>query len=377
MPISSTLPIHGRSQMSETMQAITFHGPGKIQVSNVPRPTIEDPRDAILKVQYSALCGSELHAYRGHEAVSSLGFTNGHEFTGTVVEMGSECDLQVGDEVVSPFTTSCGECWFCVRGYSARCEHSLLFGCPKLNGGQAEFVRVPHASSTLLKTSGLKMKDPKTLLFLGDIFPTGYYCIKNALKDISKEENVQVAVFGCGPVGLCCIIAALHLLKQYGKESKLYAVDSVPSRLKSAEKLGAIPIELGLDKPELVVTELQRVSGGRGMDAVCEVVGHPSALRLSFDSLRNFGVLSSVGVHNDPLPFTGEDCFSKNITCHFGRCPVRSILPEAIEIMKAEEDSFDGFVDCVVGIDQAVQAYEAFDKREVNKVVFDFTKTAA
>lgn len=356
------------------MRAVTFHGVGDVRVSEVPKPKIQHPKDAILKVQYSALCGSELHSYRGHEQVSSFGFINGHEFTGTVVEVGSECDLQPGEAVVSPFTTSCGECWFCTRGYSARCEHSLLFGSPKLDGGQAEYVRVPYASSTLLKTDGLQMKDQKTLLFLGDIFPTGFYSIKNALSGFKKSEDVHIAVFGCGPVGLCCLIAAQHMLKQYGPNSKLYAVDSVKSRLEAAERIGATQIQLDLADTSSVVEALRKATNGRGVDAVCEVVGHPSALRTGFDSLRNFGVLSSVGVHNDPLPFTGEDCFSKNITCHFGRCPVRSILPEAIEIMQAQEHLFDGFVDCIVGIEQAVDAYKKFDNREVNKVVFDLTK---
>lgn len=359
------------------MKAITFHGPGNIQVSDVEIPKILHPKDAILKVQYSALCGSELHAYRGHEPTASLGYINGHEFTGHVVEVGAECTIQLGDTVVSPFTTSCGSCWFCERGYSARCEHSQLFGSPGLNGGQAEYVRVPYASTTLLKTDDIQLKDPKTLLFLGDIFPTGYFCIKNALKGFEMKEIIQIAVIGCGPVGLCCIIAALHLLKQYGHGSKLYAVDSVPSRLEAAKKLGAQVVQLDLSQPELVVAELRRLGDGRGMDAVCEVVGHPSALKLSFDSLRNFGRLSSVGVHNDPLPFTGEDCFLKNITCQFGRCPVRSILPEALEVMKAQEDLFEGFIDCVVNIDQAVWAYKEFDERRVNKVVFDLNMNPA
>lgn len=357
------------------MKAITFHGPSNIQVSKRPIPQIQHPKDAILKVQYSALCGSELHAYRGHEATSSVGHINGHEFTGHVVTLGSDCPLQIGDAVVAPFTTSCGECWFCERGYSARCEHSQLFGSPGLDGGQAEYVRVPYAATTLLKTEGLVLKDPKTLLFLGDIFPTGYFCIKNALKGFKKSQVLQIAVFGCGPVGLCCIIAAQHLLKQYGTGSTLYAVDSVASRLEAAQKLGAVPLQLDLEHPELVVQKLKDLSKGRGVDAVCEVVGHPSALRLSFESLRPFGTMSSVGVHNDPLPFTGEDCFSKNITCQFGRCPVRSILPEALEIMKAQEHLFEGFIDCVVDIDQAVWAYKEFDERRVNKVVFDFAKS--
>lgn len=360
------------------MNAITFHGPGKVQVSKMPIPTILHPKDAILKVRYSALCGSELHAYRGHESTSSVGFINGHEFTGTIHQLGPECkQLNLGDLVVSPFTTSCGTCWFCERGYSARCQHSLLFGSPGLDGGQAQYVRVPYADTTLLKLDDdtIKLRDEKTCLFLGDIFPTGYFCIKNALKQVKLGEDVQVAVFGCGPVGLCCIIAASHLLtEQYGAKSTLFAIDSVSSRLQAAKKLGAVTITLDPENPDSVVQELKRASDGRGMDAVCEVVGHPAALRSAFDSLRPFGVLSSVGVHNDPLPFTGEECFSKNVICQFGRCPVRSILPEAIEVMKAQEEKFEGFVDCVVGVEKAVWAYKEFDERRVNKVVFDFTK---
>lgn len=357
-----------------SMRAITFHGPGEIRVSDRQRPVIKHPEDAIVRVRHAAVCGSDLHAYRGHESVGAeLGFTMGHEFTGTVVAVGGGCALGVGTRVVSPFTTSCGACWFCLRGYSARCEHSLLFGSAALDGGQAEFVRVPFATATLLPTAGLGMKDDRTLLFLGDIFPTGYYCVKNALAGLATTESVHLAVFGCGPVGLCTVIAAGHLLASYAPGSTLYAVDSVPSRLEAAAKIGAVPVALDPTHPERVVEVLRTRTGGRGVDAVCEVVGHPSALRCSFDSLRPFGVLSSVGVHNDPLPFSGDECFTKNVQCHFGRCPVRSILPEAIRIMQAEEDKFDGFVDCVVDIEQAAWAYKQFDERKVNKVVFDFT----
>ncbi|BFZ55730.1 hypothetical protein PYCC9005_002771 [Savitreella phatthalungensis] len=357
------------------MRAIVFKNIGHIAVEERPRPEIRAPTDAIIKVQYAALCGSELHSYRGVEKVASTGFIMGHEFLGTVEQIGSAVtDLKIGEQVVSPFTTSCGICWFCQRGYSARCQHGSLFGSPSLDGGQAEFVRVPYAGTTLLRLRDAPhIADKRTLLFLGDIFPTGMYCVKNALQNLRKQDDVTLAIFGCGPVGLCAIIAAKHYLRQFGQGSRIYAIDSVASRLMKASSLGAHPLELNMAQPAEVVQRLKEGTQGRGVDAACEVVGHESALRLAFDSVRPFGILSSVGVHNAPLPYSGEDCFSKNITMIYGRCPVRSILPEAIEIMADHQKDFEGFVDRVLPIDKAVDGYEEFDKRKVQKVVFDLS----
>lgn len=218
----------------------------------------------------------------------------GHEFVGTVTEAGSAVtSVQVGDKIVSPFTVSCSECFYCKNGMSSRCTECLLFGCPKLDGGQAEFVRIPHADGTVVKAPA--HVDNKALVLMADIFPTGYFGARNAFQLLSpnvSSADAVVVIVGCGPVGLCAIVAALE-----HKPKHLFAVDSVPSRLELAKSLGAEPLNFLEDKAGML-QRVQAVTEGRGADAVIEVVGLSPALRTAFDLIRPFGVISSIGVHN-------------------------------------------------------------------------------
>ncbi|ORY82041.1 chaperonin 10-like protein [Protomyces lactucae-debilis] len=371
------------------MKAVVFNGAYDLAVVERPAPRLLHDEDMIVQVLYAGVCGSDLHAYRGVEKVSSTGFICGHEFVGVVSELGSAVDagrFPIGSKVVVPFTTSCGRCFFCIRGKSARCSDGLLFGSPKLDGGQAEYVRVPLANGTCVSLDSFegeqKLGDLKILLFLGDIWTTALYCAKNALKDALESfathdlasEKLTIAVLGLGPVGLCTLIALEYLLKKHKlyNQSRVYAIDSVQDRLDHVKEIGAFPLKLDPADPQEVIS-LLNLENERGVDAVCEVVGHESALRLGFDILRPFGTLSSVGVHNAPLPFTGEACFSKNLVFYAGRCPVRSLMDEAIPALIEMQNRFAGFVDCVINIEDAVEAYEKFNLRRVQKVVIDFT----
>jgi threonine dehydrogenase-like Zn-dependent dehydrogenase len=243
----------------------------------------------------------------------------GHEFTGTVSEVGPAVkNFQPGDAIVSPFTVSCGECFYCRRGFSSRCAKSLLFGCALLDGGQAQYVRIPLADSTAVKAP--PAIDSVKLCLMADIFPTGYFAADNALGKIDPElarESV-VVLFGCGPVGLCALVAALE-----HKPRALLAVDGVPSRLETAKKLGAEPWNYQTQREELF-QRVKELTEGRGADVVIEVVGHSSALDLGFQLLRPWGTISSVGVHNGEIPWNGNQAYGKNLTIKMGRCPVRS-----------------------------------------------------
>ena len=217
----------------------------------------------------------------------------GHEFTGRITEVGKGVkSLKEGDLVVSPFTTSCGECFYCKHGFSSRCEKSLLFGCPKLDGGQAEYVRIPTAEGTVMKApEGL---EKEALVLMADIFPTGMFAAKNAFKELSKEEAQEstVVLLGLGPVGLCALVNALDY-----KPKHLLAVDSVDSRLKQAKDLGAETWNFMNDR-EGLEKRVKELTNGRGADVVIEVVGLSPALKLGYDLLRPWGIISSVGVHN-------------------------------------------------------------------------------
>jgi len=351
-----------------TMRAVVFRGPYKVAVEERAVPTIREPGDMIVRVRYSALCGSELHVFRGHQA-SGTGFVMGHEFTGTVEEVGDGVKgFKKGDSVVAPFTASCSECFYCKNGYSSRCEKSVLFGCPALDGAQAEFVRIPLADGTAMKAPG--GIDDKVLVLMADIFPTGYFAASNAFKDMTKEQIVEatVVVIGCGPVGLCAVINA----KDY-KTKNLLAVDSVPSRLDLAKSLGAEPWNFQTDR-EGLDKRVKELTNGRGADVVIEVVGLSPALKMGFELVRPWGVISSVGVHNAEIPWSGSEAYGKNLRIQMGRCPVRSIFPQALDMLRKKQHLLGFMADKIMPLSDAVEGYELFDKMKVQKVVFEAQK---
>jgi threonine dehydrogenase-like Zn-dependent dehydrogenase len=229
----------------------------------------------------------------------------GHEFTGHVHETGSSVTtVQPGDKIVSPFTVSCGDCFYCTHGFSSRCSKCLLFGCPALDGAQAEFVRVPLADSTVMKVEGIR---DEALVLMADIFPTGYFAAHNAFKEMSDEEirGATVVLIGCGPVALCSLVNIVDY-----KPKHILAVDSVESRLDLAKSLGAEPWNFQKDRQGLD-NRVKELTDGRGADVVIEIVGLSPALRMGFELLRPWGVLSSAGVHNGEIPWTGNEvCFS-------------------------------------------------------------------
>lgn len=381
------------------MNAVVFLGPHKVALDTRPIPTLQDPTDAILKVEYTALCGSELHVYRGHQK-SQTGFIMGHEFTGTVHSVGSSVtDFKPGDRVICPFTVSCGNnCFYCRHGQSSRCEKSLLFGSKPLDGGQAEYVRIPLADSTLVKqplhlikqkfpnlSDEQLKKESQKFVLMADIFPTGYFAAKTALQGFSNTSQSEIdtlskvdgppviVVIGCGPVGLCGVISVVRLAP---KGSLIYAIDTVPDRLKEAKKLGAIPILLDTDpnaqdKKTDPVSIIKKATNGRGADAVMEIVGHADALRLSFDLVRPWGRIASVGVHNEDIPITGNEAYNKNVNLNFGRCPVRSIFEEALPIFVESLNKLDILTGHIMKLEDAVEAYKMFDQRKVQKIVFE------
>ncbi|RDL32652.1 GroES-like protein [Venustampulla echinocandica] len=349
----------------DTMKAVVFHGTLDVRIEDRPIPKIVDPTDVIVKVKYSALCGSELHVFRGHQP-SKTGFIMGHETIGHVVEIGSSVKThKKGDLLVLPFTVSCGECFYCKSGFSSRCEKCLLFGCPMLEGGQAEYMRVPLADATAVKApEGI---DEKKLVLMADIFPTGYFAAANAFRgsdDATIKQSVVVLI-GCGPVGLCALINALEY-----KPKAVIAVDRVESRLALAKKLGAEPFNDQTNRQGLEA-RVKELTEGRGADIIIEGVGHADALRTGFDLLRPWGTISSFGVHNEEIPWTANQAYGKNLRIQMGRCPVRSIFPQALEMLKKHQDKLDFMMDKIMPMSQAIEGYDIFNKMQVQKVIFE------
>ncbi|KAK1464386.1 alcohol dehydrogenase GroES-like domain-containing protein [Colletotrichum cuscutae] len=337
------------------MRAVVFNGPRSVSVEQRPIPTgslahLSAPR--------------ELHVFRGHQP-SETGFIMGHEFTGTVIEKGAAVtSLNIGDRVVSPFTSSCMNCFYCKNGYTSRCARSKLFGCGALDGGQAEYVRIPDADGTAMKAP-TTISD-NALVLMADIFPTGFFGAKSGFNLLKEEErsNATAVVIGCGPVGLCAVISALEYRPKH-----LFAIDSVDSRLELARGLGAEPLNFKTDRAGME-KRIKEVTDGRGADVVIEVVGLSPALRTAFDIIRPFGVIASIGVHNGEIPWTGTEAYGKNLRLQMGRCPVRAIFPEALALLEKKQDKLGFMFDRIMPLSEAVEGYALFDQMKVQKVIF-------
>lgn len=338
-----------------TMHALTFGGKEIINYSTVPDPKLLHPTDAIVRITMAGICGSDLHVYHERETGLDPGTVMGHEFTGIVEEVGSDIKkYKRGSKVLSPFTTSCGECFYCRIGLTCRCEKGNLFGWVEqghgLQGAQSNYIRVPMADSTLLPL-GNDLNEKKGLL-LGDVFSTGYFCADNA----EIKPNGVYAIIGCGPVGLMTILAAKYL-----GAGKLFAVDVIPERLAVAEKFGAIPLDASILN---VKEEILSLTHGRGADAIMEVVGNENAVKLAMDILRPGGIISSVGVHSaKTFSFSPIQAYDKNLTYKSGRCPARYYAEKLVREEIAQRLPIEDIITHQFSLKDGANAYEVFDKK--------------
>jgi threonine dehydrogenase-like Zn-dependent dehydrogenase len=354
------------------MRAITWHGTADMRCENVPDPKIQHPRDAIIKVTSCAICGSDLHIYGGLIPSMEKGDVMGHETMGEVVEVGSGIkSLRAGDRVVIPFTISCGECYFCQKGFFSACERSNpnhamaeklwghspagLFGYSHMlggyAGGQAEYLRVPYADVGAFKVPSTLSDDQ--VLFLSDIFPTGYMAADFC--NIAPDDTI--AIWGCGPVGQMAIRSARMLGAEH-----VIAIDTVPERLALAREGGAVTIDF---MDEDVYDRIQEMTKGRGADACIDAVGtepatnssfyaavdrikvatfmgtdRPHVLRQAIHCCRNFGTVSIVGVYGgflDKIPI--GSAVNRGLTFRMAQTPVQHYLPLLLE--KIQSGKFD------------------------------------
>jgi 2-desacetyl-2-hydroxyethyl bacteriochlorophyllide A dehydrogenase len=342
------------------MKAVCFQAVESVEALSIPEPVIRDERDAIVKVSLAGLCGSDLHPFFGRETGIDRGTVMGHELVGEIVEIGSDAtgndadSLKVGDRVFAPFSTSCGSCFYCKTGLTSRCVVGQLFGWVEqgsgLEGCQSEFVRIPFADASLMRApEGLT---DEAALLLGDNFSTGYYCAEMA----EVQSGGVYAVVGCGTVGQLCILSAISM----GAE-KVFALDLVESRRQQAEALGAVALDVTESSIEQVLSE----TGGRGVDAVMELVGLPGAQELAYRLIRPGGVMSVIGCHCTPhFSFSPVDAYDKNLTYRTGRCPARHYMSKLTQRVAAGEFDLSGFITHRFGIDDAIKAYDVFSNRK-------------
>jgi alcohol dehydrogenase len=338
------------------VNAITFQGIERVAYGPVPDARIEEPTDALVRVHAAGLCGSDLHPYFGRERGIDRGTVLGHEFVGQVVHVGSAVEsFRVGDRVVAPFTTSCGVCFYCKDGLTARCEQGQLFGWVErgrgLQGAQAELVRVPLADGTLVGVPD--DLDEGLALLAGDVLSTASFGADLA----GVADGDLVVVVGCGPVGILAVRAAL-----LRGARQVMAVDQVASRLAMAERFGAVALDL---REGGVVERVRERSEGRGADAAIEAVGSPEATRLAADALRMGGTLAALGVHTEPhLALSPGEIYDRNLRYASGRCPARAYLPSSLEVARSDRALLETLVTHRLPLSEGADAYRRFAARE-------------
>lgn len=337
------------------MRAVTFGGVRQVDLVELDEPALEQPTDVVVAVRAAAICGSDLHPYLGREGGLDVGTAMGHEFVGDVVEVGAAVEsFAVGDRVVAPFTTSCGRCWFCARGLTARCEQGQLFGWRQagrgLHGGQAERVRVPLADTTLVAApAGV---EDEVALLAGDVLSTGFYCAQ--LGAIEPEHTV--AVVGAGPVGVCATIAAAKVAR------RVFTLDFVAARRALAAANGAVAVDPG---DEEALQQLRDATDGRGVDVVLECVGSEAATATSFALVRAGGTIAAAGVHCEPhFAFSPGAAYDKNLTYRAGRCPARAMMDATMPLVASGAHDLGALFSHRMPFEEAPRGYEMFAARE-------------
>lgn len=298
------------------MQALVYHGPGEKEWESKSDPTIEQPTDAIVEIDTTTICGTDLHILKGDVPTVTDGRTLGHEAVGTVVETGSGVeDIQQGDKVLVSCISACGRCKYCRRGLQSQCLSGggWILG-HLVDGTQAEYVRTPFADTSLYKVpEGLS---DEQVLFLADILPTGF---EIGVLNGGVKPGDTVVVVGAGPVGLAAIITA----KLYGP-GRIVAVDLDNSRLERAREFGAdVTIN---NTSENVVERVQEMTDGLGADVVMEAVGVPATFELCTELVCPGGRVANIGVHGEPATLHLETLWIKSITITTGLVDTYSTL---------------------------------------------------
>lgn len=342
------------------MKAVVLVEPGDVQVLSVPDPEIMNPRDAIVRVSESAICGADLSPFHGFTPGFENGTVLGHEFVGEVIEIGTSVDrIQLGRRVVATSTISDGICNHCLAGRPSQCSSRSLFGYsgvyPRLDGGQAELVRVPEADRVLMPLPDAVSDE--AAVFLADVLPTGF----GALKRASTSLGDVVVVVGCGPVGLMAVMCATKLA------ASVIAVDTIPERRDLAERMGAKAVA-----PEGSSALVDELTGGLGADVVVEAAGSPGGLTQALRLVRGRGVVSVVGAHFEPdYPLDNGLMFEREISLVFTIGDPFNDRARLLDLMVKDVLDPTVVLSHRMPLEDAAAGYELFDSRGATKVILE------
>lgn len=347
-----------------TMKAAVLKGPKTVLLEDIPRPHVTEATDVVIKVERTAICGTDLHPYEARLDLED-DVVLGHEFLGTIVEAGAGVTrFSEGDRVVASCVVSCGSCYWCRRGNPGRCAGVRIFGMGitfgDLGGGQAEYVLVPHADHTLKAIPD--GADDEDMLFVGDIITTGYEAVRRSL-----VPGDSVAVVGAGPVGLCAAMSAKLL-----GAGQVFVIDSVKERLKEAEAYGAIAVDFTETDPQDAVYDL---TDWRGADLVVDAVGHESALLSATRVVAAGGTISIPGAYVEEaisLPF-GE-LWIKGVTIEGGVANIINYMDEVTSHILAGNLKPSALISHRMGLSEVTEAYRMFHDREATKIVLDASR---
>ena len=340
------------------MKAVVLRAPGDVGVDEVAEPSILDDGDAIVAVTATAICGADLFPYHGLTPGFEEGTILGHEFAGEVVAVGRGVrKLRVGQRVVNASMISCGTCLSCGAGRVTQCDGRALFGYsgvyPRLDGGQAELVRVPLAERAL-RVLPDEVPD-EAAVFLADILPTGFAAVTRA--GVSAGDTV--AVVGCGPVGLMAILCAVHL------GADVIAIDGIDTRRELAETLGARAVDVSA-----AADAVSQTTEGLGADVVVEAAGVPAALDSSLRLARGRGTVSVVGAHFEPdYPLDNALMFERELTLRFAIGDPTADAGPLLDLVATGTIDPAQVITHRMPLAEAGEAYRLFDSREATKVV--------
>ncbi len=333
------------------MKALVYHGPNNKAWEEVPKPTLQADTDAIVRVDATTICGTDLHILKGDVPAVTDGRILGHEAVGTVDEVGAAVkNLKPGDKVLVSCVTACGSCRYCREGRYGQCLRGggWILG-HKIDGTQAEYVRVPFAdNSTYPAPAGVSDEE---LLMLADILPTGYEV--GVLNGCIRPGDV-VAVVGAGPIGLSAIMGA-----KLFSPSHIIAIDKADTRLEAAKQFGAdVVVNNGREDALAVV---QSLTGGLGADVAIEAVGVPATFELAAELIRPGGHVANIGVHGEAVTLHLETLWIKDVTITTGLVDTYS-TPTLLKLITNGQLAAEKFVTHHFDLDQMIEAYDVFGR---------------